>query len=173
MFYFLWMLFLIYMLVNDANGKHPVAPGVLYVIHKYVYKKAWYHNVVDGWGFVDARHVWHEAEARCHDRVMMGLRGCHTRGTMSMPLVRHTHHIPHVVRRVWLTSSYSMTSTAQWFPLPVFLYDAMHACSYIYPISQGDINNINITEHLVRWPCSSGNNVMTSRWWNCDAIIVQ
>ena len=27
------------MLVNDANGKHPVAPGVLYVIHKYVYKK--------------------------------------------------------------------------------------------------------------------------------------
>ena len=27
------------MLVNDANGKHPVAPGVLYVIHKYVYEK--------------------------------------------------------------------------------------------------------------------------------------
>ena len=25
------------MLVNDANGKHLVAPGVLYVIHKYVY----------------------------------------------------------------------------------------------------------------------------------------
>ena len=28
------------MLVNDANGEHPVAPGVLYVIHKYVYKKS-------------------------------------------------------------------------------------------------------------------------------------
>ena len=27
------------MLINDANGKHPVAPGVLYVIHEYVYKK--------------------------------------------------------------------------------------------------------------------------------------
>ena len=27
------------MLVNDANGKHLVAPGVLYVIQKYVYKK--------------------------------------------------------------------------------------------------------------------------------------
>ena len=27
------------MLVNDAIGKHPVAPGVLYVIHKYVYEK--------------------------------------------------------------------------------------------------------------------------------------
>ena len=27
------------MLVNDANGKHTVAPGVLYVIHKYVHKK--------------------------------------------------------------------------------------------------------------------------------------
>ena len=25
------------MLVNDANGKHLVAPGVLYVIQKYVY----------------------------------------------------------------------------------------------------------------------------------------
>ena len=27
------------MLVNDANGKHLVAPGVLYVIQKYVYEK--------------------------------------------------------------------------------------------------------------------------------------
>ena len=27
------------MLVNDANGKHLVATGVLYVIYKYVYKK--------------------------------------------------------------------------------------------------------------------------------------
>ena len=27
------------MLVNDANGKHLVAPVVLYVIQKYVYKK--------------------------------------------------------------------------------------------------------------------------------------
>ena len=27
------------MLVNDAIGKHLVAPGVLYVIHKYVYIK--------------------------------------------------------------------------------------------------------------------------------------
>ena len=27
------------MLVNDANGEHLVAPGVLYVIQKYVYKK--------------------------------------------------------------------------------------------------------------------------------------
>ena len=26
-------------IVKDANGKHPVAPGVLYVIHKYDYKK--------------------------------------------------------------------------------------------------------------------------------------
>ena len=39
MFDFIWMLFLIYMLVNDAIGKHLVAPGVLYVIHKYVYIK--------------------------------------------------------------------------------------------------------------------------------------
>ena len=39
MFDFIWMLFLIYMLVNDANEKHPVAPGVLYVIHKYVFIK--------------------------------------------------------------------------------------------------------------------------------------
>ena len=34
MFDFIWMLFLIHMLVNDAIGKHLVAPGVLYVIHK-------------------------------------------------------------------------------------------------------------------------------------------
>ena len=27
------------MSVNDANGEHPVAPGVLYAIHKYVYRK--------------------------------------------------------------------------------------------------------------------------------------
>ena len=33
MFGFIWMSVLIYMLVNDANGKHLVAPGVLYVIH--------------------------------------------------------------------------------------------------------------------------------------------
>ena len=39
MFDFIRMLVLIYMLVNDANGKYPVAPGVLYVIHKYVSKK--------------------------------------------------------------------------------------------------------------------------------------
>ena len=39
MFDFIWMSFLIYMLVNDAIGKHLVEPGVLYVIHKYVYKK--------------------------------------------------------------------------------------------------------------------------------------
>ena len=36
------------MLVNDANGKHPVARGVLYVIHKYVYKKKSLHTRVQG-----------------------------------------------------------------------------------------------------------------------------
>ena len=38
---------LIYMLVNDANGKHPVAPGVLYVIHKYDYKKTVYKKTIN------------------------------------------------------------------------------------------------------------------------------
>ena len=32
--FYLNVIFYLYMLENDANGKHPLAPGVLYVIHK-------------------------------------------------------------------------------------------------------------------------------------------
>ena len=30
------------MLIFDAKGKYPVAPGVFYVIHKYVYKNLFF-----------------------------------------------------------------------------------------------------------------------------------
>ena len=42
------------MLVNDAIGKHLVAPGVLYVIHKYVYKKTF------------CSILWHNIHLSCH-----------------------------------------------------------------------------------------------------------